>query len=509
MSIFQTSRDTNRIFYLYPIVDSFDEFTLEYRQNGFSVVEIQYSYSHDKSTWSEWFPTTDELVDAVTSNIGGINTYVRVSVVTKKSKSLDFCSFEILRISENGLDIGVENVEQGEDSNIIVNTNSGNRFDPYRKYTQQQELFAKMSKSISDIFAFECVYFKVVASEDSESVVFKSCRLKNVMGQSPLNIVIKNNHLPGNRYVYSELDIDFQDEVEIHIVKEVFAEIFGDDYEPDTNDFLYLPLTDRMYEVNTVSAGALFMNKSPYWKAYLIKYENRDNVQKPDGIFDDIPLDFDTMDHFKMDKAVEEINDATKPFDAINFDGSDNYITDDSPRILGIDYAYAYPTDEDFSRSYHLDKTQNNISIVFWVKFVPDRELLLFTGVNGGVTTKLSSTKNGLKLTMDIFELSVTDILIEKNKWVGVVVNISKDSEFASLSVFDDFGNLLVENSDSSLVIEDNYIHSVILNSGFVWTNFRLFSKATIPSESFKQLSDPLPSYVDSLILDNPTPNLE
>jgi len=509
MSIFQTSRDTNRIFYLYPISDTVDDFTFEYRQNGFDTVTVQFSFSNDRSTWSDWFASTTEMLDVINTNIGNINTYIRVSIVTKKSRSLNFCSFEITEITANGSNVSVENIEQGANNNIIVNSKSANRFDPYRQYTKQQELFSKMSRSISDIFSFECVYFKVLASEESESVVFKSYRLKNVIGQSPLNIVIKDNHLPGNRYVYSELDIDFQDEIEIHIVKDVFTEIFGDEFEPETNDFLYLPLTERMYEVNTASQGALFMNKSPYWKAFLIKYENRDNVQKPDGIFDDLPIDIDTMEHFKEEKAIEEINDASKPFDGINFDGSEDFITADSPKISGIKYAYAYPEDEDFSRSYHLDDTHNTISFTFWLKFVGNKQLVIITGENNEASINISTTANGLKMNMGIFELSVSDLLIETNKWVGVVVNISKENEFASLSVYDDFGNLLVENSDSSLSIDDNYIHSIVFNSGFVWTNFRSFDKVTTPSESFKILSDPLPSYENSIVLDNPTPNLE
>lgn len=509
MSIFQTSRDTNRVFYLHPVLGSFDNFTFEYAQNGFDNVTIGYSFSHDRSTWSEWFQATQDLIDSITTGIDNINTYVRISIVTEKLRSTNFCSFEITEISVNGIEVGVEHIEQGSDSNIIVNSKSGNRFDPYRKFTQQQELFAKMSRSISDIFSFECVYFKVMADEESESVVFKSYRLKNVIGQSPLNIVIKNNHLPGNRYVYSELDIDFQDEVEIHIVKEVFTEVFGEEFEPETNDFLYLPLTDRMYEVNTASQGSLFMNESPYWKAFLIKYENRDNVQKPDGIFDDIPLDVDTMDHFKMDIADEEIKDATKPFDGINFDGSDDFITKDAPNINGFHYSYAYPENEEFSKSYYLGTAHNTISVSFWMKFIGDKQIMVITGTDSAITTKLSTTKNGFKLELDIFELNVTDLLIETNKWVGVAMNISKLDGFASLSVYDEYGNLLAENSYSSLSIEDKFIHSIILNSGFVWTNFRSFEKQIIPTDTFKILSDPLPSYGDSLVLDNPTPNLE
>lgn len=508
MSIFQTSRDTNRIFYLYPIVGELNTLAFDYQYNGFSDVEVKYSFSHDNSTWGDWFDTTTELIDSISTGIANINTYVRISIVTAKSRNLEFCSLEILSIVVNGMDYKIEHIEQGENNNIIVNAKSGNRFNPYRNTTQQHDLFAKMSKSISDIFSFECVYFKVLADEDSGSVTFKSYRLKNVVDHKPLDIVIKNNHIPGNAYVFSELDIDFQDEVEIHIVKEIFYEVFGEDFSPDTNDFLYLPLTDRMYEVNSTSAGANFMNTSPYWKAYLIKYESRDNIQRPDGIFDSLPSDIGTMEEFKPIQAQQEKDDASKPFDSINDDGSEDFITADSPNISGFRYAYVYPESEDFAKAYELEDTHKNVCVMFWLKFVGGKSIMVMTDADDNPTIKLTSTKRGFDINVGVFELSVSDLLIENNKWVGVVMNISKELNFASMSVYDDYGNLLVENSDSSMGIDESYIHSIVLNSGFVWTNFRVFSRAIPQSETYKLLSNPLPSYRDSIIIDNPTPNL-
>lgn len=153
-----------------------------------------------------------------------------------------------------------------------------NLWNPYSDAAKAACLQEQLACAISDLFGHCVKYFKVDPQARSKDVILKEYSLYNVTDIKEIKIVVPDNEFPDNAVNYGPLDMDFEPDFEIHITKEVFETVFGQNRRPQERDYLYFPLTDRMYEVNSAYLFKDFMQEETFYKIGLRKWQDRINV---------------------------------------------------------------------------------------------------------------------------------------------------------------------------------------------------------------------------------------
>jgi hypothetical protein len=114
--------------------------------------------------------------------------------------------------------------------------------------------------------------------------------------------------------MFTPFDMDFES-FEVHIVKEDFERAFGYCVRPEERDYLYFPLENRMYEVESPYLYKDFMRDGVYYKLNLVKYQDSLNITtEPGSTAENLELEltqnFDDL--FKEDNELE-FDQITKP----------------------------------------------------------------------------------------------------------------------------------------------------------------------------------------------------
>lgn len=155
--------------------------------------------------------------------------------------------------------------------------------EPWNPYAVKNNNYNQLSQIVSDLFGFCVSYYKTVADQRSKDVILKEYSLFNVIDSSNnLKILIPDNELPTNDTQFGPLGLDIPVLFEVHIVRTEFERVFGKSSRPEMRDYLYFPIINGMYEVNSIAESDDFMNQSSYFRVMLTVYQERTNISYSD-----------------------------------------------------------------------------------------------------------------------------------------------------------------------------------------------------------------------------------
>ena len=237
--------------------------------------ECKFSWSSDRVCWTSW-TTYDNYLD-VCSNIEG-DFYLRILI------SGVFGKLYFGNLLTNCFDICID----GSDTFLKNFCQEENLFNPYSNLDCALELYEQTSNSIICMFGIPAFYFRVVPKKDTANYTFKEYVLHNVESVKQIKLMVPDGSMPSSNPKFSELDFEWEAPWEVEIGKQQFAQAFGDTAFPKYQDFIYVPLMKRMWDVNAAyeEKNEGFMWRSVTWKLQLTKYNDSTNVEKCD--FDDI-----------------------------------------------------------------------------------------------------------------------------------------------------------------------------------------------------------------------------
>lgn len=155
-----------------------------------------------------------------------------------------------------------------------------NLFQPYNGLDCALQLQQQLSDSVVCMFGIPIYYFKVDPLPDSLDISFKEYVLHNVTDVKQIKLMIQDGQLPSSNYRLTEFDFDWETDWETEISKTQFASAFGDTAIPVRNDFVYVPMMKRMWEVNSAydEKNEGLMWRSTTWKLSLTKYNESTNI---------------------------------------------------------------------------------------------------------------------------------------------------------------------------------------------------------------------------------------
>ena len=141
----------------------------------------------------------------------------------------------------------------------------------------------ELSLQTNKLFGHEVVYFKTEPDRDGGDFIFKEWTLFKTTDRKCVKVVVPNNIFPDNKPNFTDFGVDFEIPFEIHIDHIYFQSIFGPNSQPRKRDYLYMPLTNRMYEIQGSYLFRGFMMEPIYWKIQLTKFHpNIDMLMKAD-----------------------------------------------------------------------------------------------------------------------------------------------------------------------------------------------------------------------------------
>lgn len=415
-------------------------------------VNLHWGYSVDSGhTWSPYYENDIDyekfmqlLRDAYSKGFD-VRARVRIEVDLTKEPSY----YESLQ--ENAYYVGIENIWLNGTPVSIITSYTINAtgialpqqkqlWDPYAGMDKVYDIQVQASRAINHMFGHWAYYFKTDPDTSTRNITLKSYQLYNVVDMKKIKISVPNNKFPDNKIIWSEWGMALPDEFEVHVLVDAFEHAFGPGEFPHTRDYIYFPLTGKLYNVNAYRKNTNFMYRTIYYECTLVKYEDDTNVIK--GEFTDETVNFENLEAEPeyLEDLTSEVEDAdpvylnTKLYDAfrtqlhksaeiVNFQMNNAYLKlyDNMYRFTGV------PTSEAGVIFNLKHCPADNISIYCWLmleKKTPSRDIYRITDSSGYDVIRLAIEKGVLKLWYDKTPAE-SNIELDVNTRYGIMCNVS------------------------------------------------------------------------------------
>jgi hypothetical protein len=281
---------------------------------GVEGATLKWRYSQDSSrTWSDWEILTKENVStkrltptrffeveysienttAVPLKIQDINLIGNFQNVT-----LDYQKTNLYGLREccqsnltgtfdaNGNFIPNTNLNSDgsgscESTNLFPKTTADQQALLYNPYNQGTalNLLNKLSTDAQLLFGHAVIYFVTDPDAKGQDYSMHEYQLYNIVCEGDIKVSVNNNEFPDSQIQMNQFDLSLFDNMEVHITKEQFKQVFGVQRKPGKEDFMYFCQLNRMFQVDHVSQFRGFNNSSVYYKLILKKYNQKANVQ--------------------------------------------------------------------------------------------------------------------------------------------------------------------------------------------------------------------------------------
>ena len=223
----------------------------------------KYSWSNDGVCWTSW---------------AQYDTYLKITPLLESD-------FYLRILTSSGLsDVVIDNCITSEytvsldASNVFIQDfcKETNLFQPYNNLDCALQLQQQLSDSVACMFGIPVYYFRCEPKRESVDYTFKEYVLHNVSAVKQLKLVIKDGQMPSSNPKLTEFDFDWETDWETEISKTHFATAFGDDAYPKYGDFIFIPMMNRMWDVNAAydEKNEGLMWRSTTWKLQLVKYSD-------------------------------------------------------------------------------------------------------------------------------------------------------------------------------------------------------------------------------------------
>ena len=301
-------------------------------------ISIDFRYSIDGKTWSLW--------TNVGTALGGLtNEFSDLFEITLDPNNKFYPEFRFTSVLVNDDGTIVYNTNEPIDPSIVIvsfeldldyapapevviykpaaicSNEISNRpvvfsdckftFNPYA-VNRALNLYQDLSLMVNNVFGLEANYYSVQPQARGKDVILREYTIFNVVDEKCVKLLVPQNQFPDNKIDFDPFGLQFEEPFEVQIDKRYFEGIFGKGSQPRKRDIIYFPITNRIYEINSMYLFRDFMNAPVYFKIELKKYNPKSNTYFQDPAYkeelDGISLT--TEDLFGDDVRAEELKSA-------------------------------------------------------------------------------------------------------------------------------------------------------------------------------------------------------
>lgn len=236
-------------------------------------------YSTDRGNWSLWYNfSTSDLSEITTIDFNSIDTFFDIKYEYDDTTYSQLASpllinsikFKIQSTSTAAINY-TPGVECSTERCPALVSEKEALFQPYA-VDSAIDISRNLSFNTNKLFGVDVVYFKTEPDRSSGDFIFKEWTLAKTTDRKCIKVVVPNNIFPDNKPNYTEYGVDFEVPFEIHIDHIYFQMMFGPNSQPRKRDYMFFPLTNRMYEIQGSYLFRGFMMEPLYWKIQLTKY---------------------------------------------------------------------------------------------------------------------------------------------------------------------------------------------------------------------------------------------
>jgi hypothetical protein len=169
-------------------------------------------------------------------------------------------------------------------------------------------LYKELSFTINQLFGIDVHYARAVPMAIGKDIVLNEWTLYDVDEPKCLKVVVPDNEFPDSKINFGPMGLDFEFPFEVHITKNYFEEIFGVGTAPQKRDIVYMPLENRIYEVESSYLYKDLMRTEIYWKVSLIKYQPKAGRKEPQSLREEFGvLTTSYQEEFQEELDLQEI----------------------------------------------------------------------------------------------------------------------------------------------------------------------------------------------------------
>jgi len=472
----------------------------------YNVFEYEYRWSQDNASYSEFNPLTQgtaygdlKFITFDTNKPVWIDTKFEVAQIlpgtTLTVLSITFTIETVDGIIESCPNFCTDCLDPFAMSgcaNIEVSCTPGNLFNPYT-LGKSVNMYKQLTNMVSNIFGHSVQYFRTEPDFRTSDVILMEYSLYNVVAKENIKILVPDNEFPTEANTYDIFGMEFA-EFEVHITASEFETVFGSGKKPRNKDYMFIPIINKMYEINSIAIADEFNMSNSYWRVKLVKYQDRTSVIK-----NEFEVDTDTLttgvEEIFGEKIQEEYTKNTKQrqFQTVLVsykDGNREFI-DTKLKIIDHDLKnrwtvvsknYYDLTDGEVGNNALFYTTKSEVKINEDVSFTgwfspqfatsSAADYFLFGDVDAmdGFKINLSNTSFKLELA-GVKETIEHGITFDKRCWYSYVFNINNKFNQIGVSIYclDPIVNSgLPQLSSNNLEL---VFHTVIsTNAQYVWS---------------------------------------
>lgn len=156
------------------------------------------------------------------------------------------------------------------------------------------QTFNTFNNVANKMFGIEASWFRAVPQQRSKDVIFQEYTLYCVE-EKPLclKVVVPDGNFPESNYQYDLMGLEYNVPTEIQIDKKYWEEIAGFGTAPQKKDIVYLPMPNKLFQVESSFLKRGFMEQETTWVINLIKYQPEAARKEGDALKE-------TIDHYTV-----------------------------------------------------------------------------------------------------------------------------------------------------------------------------------------------------------------
>lgn len=302
--------------YEFIIVNAIDAITLE-SINIDTVSEVEdkisyyMTYSFDNETWTPY--STDFIACLAQINVYGktlsTKVYIKFKIVTRFDAETDYVIVNSISLNDVVVDNRAIKITELQYFRGITNDYTKNLFKPYNNLEASVDRMIAQAIKINEIFGHEVYYIKVKEIKESLNSTFKEYEKFKVDAVKKIKVMIPDNDFKSNILVYSEFNIEYQQDFEVHIVIQAFEKAFGPGETPQAKDILYIPQTTRMYEITSSQFDRQLNNVPVYNMCTARRYIASTDTDTSTAIIEDAEFDINSALTFDINEFEHSLGD--------------------------------------------------------------------------------------------------------------------------------------------------------------------------------------------------------
>jgi hypothetical protein len=164
-----------------------------------------------------------------------------ITQISKKNDSATITNNLIYKGETNGLSCYSSNDNKKILANLTTTNNANDGlWNPYKQAPQVTQFFNFLANQTNGIFGWDVEYYKTDPDKNGIDFQLHEYGLFNVTQKDIIKIIVPENQFPDNTIQINQYDLDLFNTFEIHILKDVFKNSFGEEERPAKNDMIFI-----------------------------------------------------------------------------------------------------------------------------------------------------------------------------------------------------------------------------------------------------------------------------